>query len=58
MKMKIVFTAEIAEDIGDVPEDKVLTEEQNREMLEGELREMCGQDAEIVIHDFKLTKET
>ena len=58
MKLKIVFTAEITEDVGDIPEDKVFTEEQNRAMLEGALKEMCGSNAVCNILDCKLTKET
>ena len=56
MKLKLFFTAEISQDVGDIPEDKLFTEEQNKAMLEAQLREMSGETAEIVIHECKLTK--
>ena len=56
MKLKLLFTVEISQDIGDVPEDKIYTEEQNKAMLEAQLKEMAGETAEIVIHECKLTK--
>ena len=58
MKLKLVFTAEITEDIGDVQVNKIYTEEQNRAMVEGSLREICGKNAEIIIRDCKLIKVT
>ena len=56
MKLKLFFTAEISQDVGDIPEDKLFNEEQNKAMLEAQLREMSGETAEIVIHECKLTK--
>jgi hypothetical protein len=56
MKLKLLFTAEISQDVGDIPEDKIFTEEQNKAMLDAALREMAGETAEIVIHECKLTK--
>ena len=56
MKLNIIFTAEITEDIGDVAPNKVYTEEQTKAMLEDSIRELCGENAEIKIHDCKLTR--
>lgn len=56
MKLKLLFTAEISEDVGDIPEEKVFTEEQILAVLENGLREMVGESNEIIIHDYKLTK--
>ena len=56
MKLKLLFTAEISEDVGDIPEEKVFTEEQILAVLENGLREMAGESSEIIIHDYKLTK--
>ena len=56
MKLKLLFTAEISQDVGDIPENIIFTEEQNKAMLEAGLREMSGETAEIIIHECKLTK--
>jgi hypothetical protein len=56
MKLKLLFTAEICEDVGDVPEDALRTEEENKAILESELKEMAGNSAEIIIHNFEVTK--
>lgn len=58
MKLKLEFTAEITEDIGDVAPNKVYTAEQNKALIESDLRELCGENAEIIIRDCKLTKIT
>lgn len=58
MKLKLEFSAEIIEDIGDVSPNKVYTEEQNKAMVEGSLRELCGSNAEVIIHSCKLTNVT
>lgn len=58
MKLKLEFSAEIIEDIGDVSPNKVYTAEQNKAMVEDSLRELCGPNAEITVHSCKLTKVT
>ena len=58
MKLKLEFSAEIIEDIGDVAPKKVYTAEQNKAMVEDSLRELCGPNAEIIIHSCKLTNVT
>ena len=57
MKFNLIFTAEI-NDALDIPEEKqteILSEEENKKILEECLREICSDDAEIIIHDFKFT---
>lgn len=59
MKFNLIFTAEINDTI-DIPEEKqaeVLSEEENKKIIEECLREICSNDAEIIIHDFKFTTE-
>lgn len=58
MKATITFTAEITENIPDYAkkDGKVLSEEQNKQILEDALRELCLSDAEIIVRDFKLTE--
>lgn len=56
MKLKLEFSAEIIEDIGDVAPTKVYTAEQNKALVEDMLRELCGQNASINIRDCKLTR--
>ena len=58
MKLKLEFSAEIIEDIGDVSPNKVYTEEQNKAIIEHTLREFCGSNAEVIIHSCKLTNVT
>ena len=57
MKFNLIFTAEINDTI-DIPEEKqtkILPEEEDKKMIEECLREICSNDAEIIIRDFKLT---
>ena len=56
MKLKLEFTAEIIEDIGDVAPTKVYTAEQNKAMVADMLKDSCGENAEITIRECKLTK--
>ena len=58
MELKLEFTAEIVEDVGNVSPNKVYTEEQNMAILECALRELCGEEAAITVHQCKLTKVT
>lgn len=57
MKFNLIFTAEINDTI-DIPEEKqtkILPEEEDKKIVEECLREICSNDAEIIIRDFKLT---
>ena len=58
MKLKLEFSAEIIEDIGDVAPTKIYTAEQNKAMVEDMLREICGQGAIITVRNCKLTNVT
>lgn len=57
MKFNLIFTAEINDTL-DIPEEKqtkILPEEEDKKIVEECLREICSNDAEIIIRDFKLT---
>lgn len=56
MKLKIEFSAEITEDIGDFTPSNIYTAVENKSILIGMLKEAVGENAEILIKNFDLTK--
>ena len=57
MHMKVVFTAEISQDVAVKLPAKTFTNEEEKKIVEDALREICEDDAVIIVHDCKVTRE-